>query len=277
MSTPKKHHFVPKWYLKRFSDPSGFLHVLDRNNGLYRKQKPEKVMSIGNYYRQDWAPPGIDPNILEKRLGALIEPNAQKALDKLLQGGRGLTDDDTAAIVVYLEFQHIRVPRQARSAMPLAINTIFTNSPPELQAMIARGEVKITLRDSIRFLFMRCLTGQLVQWLSNMDWEVLESPDRTSFITTDSPVSFYNVAFPPPTQAGIGLAGTMVFFPLNSKYLLVLRHPEYNGSNRVSPSQRLPVPEINDGGIHITYNYQSSYEEVVACNWTMSHINCRSR
>ena len=146
MSTPKKHHFVPKWYLRRFSDPSGFLHVLDRNNGAYRKQKPEKLMCIGNYYRQAWAPQDIDPNILERRLGAVIEPNAQKAFDKLLQGGSELTDDDTAAIVVYLEFQHLRVPRQARSAMPLAINTIFNNSPPELQGMIARGEVKITLR-----------------------------------------------------------------------------------------------------------------------------------
>ena len=229
-------------------------------------------MSIGNYYRQDWAPPGIDPNILEKKLGAWIEPNARKAFDKLLQGGRGLTDDDTTAIVVYLEFQRIRVPRQAQSAMPSAINTILTNLPPELQGMIARGEVKITLRDSIRFLFMRSLTGQLVQWLSNMEWEVFESPDCTSFITTDSPVSFFNFDFRPPTEAGIGLLGTRVLFPLNPKYLLVLRHSEFDGSNRTASSQRLPVPEINDGPISFTY-LPCSYEQVVIFNWVMLELS----
>lgn len=272
MSVPKKHHFVPRWYLKRFTDSSGFLHIYDQKKDVFRKHKPENLMVIGNYYRQAWAPPGIDPDILEKRLGELIEPNAQRAFDKLLKRGGDLTNDDTAAICVYLEFQRIRVPRQARLGMQTFMKTLVTHSQPEFIEKLARGEVKIK-PDSIRFTFMRSLIGQAVQWLSSMLWLVLESPNCTSFITTDSPVSFYNVDFPPPSETGIGLAGTRVFFPLSPKYLLVLRHQEYDESDKFSASQRLPVPEINDGLISITFFPSCSFEQVTWYNWLLLQLS----
>jgi len=50
-----------------------------------------------------------------------------------------------------------------------------------------------------------------------MEWEIVESEVGSSFITADSPVSFYNPACLPPAEAGIGLAGTIVFFPLSSR------------------------------------------------------------
>lgn len=49
-----------------------------------------------------------------------------------------------------------------------------------------------------------------------MEWEIAKAEVGPSFITTDSHVSFYNPACPPPTEAGIGLAGTIVFFPLSA-------------------------------------------------------------
>ena len=106
-----------------------------------------------------------------------------------------------------------------------------------------------------------------------MEWEVFESPDCTSFITTDSPVSFFNFHFLPPTEAGIGLLGTRVLFPLNPKYLLVFRHPEFDGSNKAASSQRLPVPEINEGTISVTYLPLCSYEQVVTFNKVMFELS----
>ena len=66
---PKMHHFVPRSYLARFTDERGFLHLFDRSSRSFRRQQPKEAMKINSYYCQDWVPPGVDPNILEKGLG----------------------------------------------------------------------------------------------------------------------------------------------------------------------------------------------------------------
>jgi hypothetical protein len=80
MSNPKRHHFVPKWHLERFADRDGFLHIYDKAKGLWRRQKPQQVMTVNRYYRQNWAPEGIDPDILEKSMGAKQEPEQRMHL-----------------------------------------------------------------------------------------------------------------------------------------------------------------------------------------------------
>jgi hypothetical protein len=114
MQRPKKHHIVPRWYLEGFTNPnSGFIHVYDRITKKYRAQKPDKVMKINKYYRQEWVPERIDPDILEKLAGEIIEPQTKNAFKRLLKMPRDFTAEETAIILMYLEFQRIRVPRQA--------------------------------------------------------------------------------------------------------------------------------------------------------------------
>ena len=104
MQNPKQHHFVPKWYLQGFTDPnSGFLHIYDRKTRKYRTQKPDKVMRINKYYKQEWAQEGIDPNILERLAGEWIEPQAKNAFERLLKMPNDFTLKETAFILLYLE------------------------------------------------------------------------------------------------------------------------------------------------------------------------------
>lgn len=74
---PKIHHFVPRSYLARFTDDEGFLHVFDRSSDQFRRQKPKEIMRINSYYRQAWAPAGVDPDILENGLGEWLEADAK--------------------------------------------------------------------------------------------------------------------------------------------------------------------------------------------------------
>ena len=83
-SAPKMHHFVPRSYLARFTDRGGFLHVFDRSSCSFRRQRPKEVMKINSYYRQDWAPSGVDPNIFEKTLGGWLERDAKESIDRLI-------------------------------------------------------------------------------------------------------------------------------------------------------------------------------------------------
>ncbi|MEO7887780.1 MAG: DUF4238 domain-containing protein [Polaromonas sp.] len=104
-----------------------------------------------------------------------------------------------------------------------------------------------------------------------MEWEVVTAGDGASFVTTDSPLSLYNPAAPPPAEAGIGLAGTKVFFPLSANKALLMRHPEY--ANQVNdPTEILPIPKHEDGHIAISSGAIWPAGVVNRFNWKMVQL-----
>jgi Protein of unknown function (DUF4238) len=136
MPRPKRHHYVSRWYLEGFVDPqSGCLHAYDKTMKIHWTPKPKNVMVIKDYYQQNHAPGGIDPDILEKMLGSWLELEAQRGFKKLLNPPPNFTENDTAHILAYLALQHIRVPRQAENAKQIAkggLELLALQAPPEI-------------------------------------------------------------------------------------------------------------------------------------------------
>lgn len=93
----------------------------------------------------------------------------------------------------------------------------------------------------------------------------------SSFVTTDSPLSLYNPAAPPPAEAGIGLAGTKVFFPISSSKVLLMRHPGYVGEGK-DPTEVLQMPKRRDGHIAITSGAIWPAEVVDRFNWKLVQL-----
>lgn len=269
----KMHHYVPRSYLARFADSSGFLHIFDRATQTFRRQRPKEVMKINAYYHQKWTPTGIDPNILETTLGEGLEAKAKRAIDRLISEPSQLTDDDTANLLTYIEFQRIRVPRQAVAAKELMRAELLRLVSPEAADAIASDQIKLSIKDSARFEYMRMVIGNLVPWFGQMEWEVFSAERGASFITTDSPVSFFNPNFPPPAEAGIGLIETMVFFPLSSKHALVMRHPENSNDSQTSIPKLLPALTHEDGHLAITHGGVLSRDLVDNFNWKLVQLS----
>lgn len=283
MPRPKRHHYVPRWYLKGFVDPqSGCLHAYDKVSGNYWTPKPKNVMVIKDYYQQMHAPDGIDPDIFEKMLGSELEPEAQRGFKKLLNLPPKFTEKDTSNILTYLALQHLRVPRQAKDAKRIARDIVeyialqapSSMVPPEAKIALMKGEIVISIKDAFRFNFMKMFTADLALYFSYMAWEVSEAPDGCSFITSDSPVTFFNVACVPPIDAGLALVGTIVFFPLDSQLVLVLRHPEYIDNPSIDPLKIVPKPEWEDGKIGVNYEVCDE-NQVNACNRIMLDLSDR--
>lgn len=260
---------MPESYLKRFTDPKGFLHIRDTARDQTRYEKPNKIMEINAYYRQAWAPSGIDQNILEYGFASGIELQIKSVIDCLIQSPAALTDDGAASLLVYLEIQRIRVPRQAACAKALMRETILRLAPADITAQIESGTSKLTMKDSARFDFMRMAIGTLHPWLAHMEWEIVEAEVGSSFITTDSPVSFYNPACPPPAEAGIGLAGTKVFFPLSSRKLLLMRHPECRSE---SPLTILSESTAQSRNVTLSYGAIWDASVVRKTNWKLARL-----
>lgn len=268
-SRPKNNHYVPESYLKRFTDKTGFLHIRDRARDQTRWQRPDQVMSINVYYRQTWAAQGIDPNIFETELSNGLETDARNVIDKLIMSPHTLNDRDTASLLNYVEVQRIRVPRQAETAKALMRDAILNSAPPNIVARITAGHLQLTMKDSARFEYMAMAVGSIYPWLGRMEWEVFEARTGAAFITTDSPVSFYNPRILPPADAGIGLAGTKVLFPLSSRKLLLMRHPECRSQ---PPLTELPPTKLVDGLISVSQGVIWDRDLVELTNLRMAHL-----
>ncbi|MGR3179615.1 MAG: DUF4238 domain-containing protein [Candidatus Anammoxibacter sp.] len=251
MSKPKRHHFVPESYLKGFANTKdGFLYIYSKQSNEWRRQKPKEVMVINKYYHQDGVPDGVDKNILENTLGSEIEPKGLMALQKLIKKNEKIDCNDVAYILRYLEFQRIRVPRQANMAKTIAKTKLLEVLSKDQECREVLKQCTVTIKDSIRFDYMKIVTGLLSPYFSRMTWEVVGIEDGLSFITSDSPVSFFNSDFHSSfsDEPGIALYGTMVLFPINKHFLLVLRHPEYAKEEK-GASESLPMDLCVEDGV----------------------------
>jgi hypothetical protein len=272
LSTPKHHHFVPQWYLEQFVDDRGFLHVYDRVQDTWRRQRPAQVMAINFYYRQEWVPPGVDPNVFEKGLGGWFEAGAPDAFHRLISESYQLTDDDCSLIVSYLELQWLRVPRFEKSARGAVIAHLVQNAGHDVSIALQNRSIMLDFKKAFRLDMMSGLLGKLSPWFMRMNWEILCTLADSPFITTDSPVSFCNERIAPPAQAGIAYAGTRVFFPITKTHLLVLSHPEYAAKN-CDPLMVIPEPVLKDCRMDLRYGRHLEPEHVTFRNWEMLQLS----
>lgn len=273
LSTPKKHHFVPQWYLQQFSDDDGFLHIYDKDNDLWRRQKAKEVMHRNRYYSQSWAPKGIDPNILERRLANDIEPNGKLAINKLLSWENDLTPREWASLVNYISFQSIRVPKSADLAKNFLRTQLLFFYDPEITEAYIKGEIDLKIEDSFRFDYMRLAITKLYKYFLRMEWEIV-SPINSQFITTDFPVTFCHPNYTPIHHVGPGLVGTMILFPLRPDRLLIMRHPELHEENP-NLNQIVDIQNRNENGTRVYQERTFSEEEVIAHNTLMIEYSQR--
>ena len=94
---PRKHHYVPQFYLAGFTDngiPEGRLHVLDKAK---EKQWPSTAKDTGHqrdFHLVDLGP-GVDPMGVEKKL-AHMEGQQSAVLKRILEEEALPPDDDEA-------------------------------------------------------------------------------------------------------------------------------------------------------------------------------------
>ena len=267
---PNLHHLQNK---NDNTNPNAISQQKAQSEGMVKK--PKKVMKINKYYHQKWAPDGVDPNILEKTFGEWIESLAKDSIDRLIHHPNELTEDDTTTLLTFFETQRIRVPRQAAEAKELMREIILRLAPHDAVSAISSGKVILSIKDSVRFNYMQLMTGRFSLWFGRMEWEVFEAESGSAFITTDSPISLYNSEALPPAEAGLALAGTFVFFPLNSRFTLIMRHPEFHKDSSISAVTVLPDPPNEDGRLSITHGAVWSRKVITNFNWKMVQLSDR--
>lgn len=248
---PKRHHYLPQFYLEGSADATGFLSLYDRSKREYRRQRAvNTAVETGFYTVSDMDGHKLDD--VEKLLAA-IEGEAKPAITALTTPTARISDDQHIAIAHFAAAAFLRSPGRRRSynegfegltkrlmqfnaAIPGGIESQLEQLRAEgseipenvtagtIREFVERDAYSIHVPQEHSIKAMVELLPRIADLLGIMDWVVLHAPANKAFITSDEPF----VLMPPPRLAnsiyGAGLAtpGAMKFFPLTSRACLGL-------------------------------------------------------
>lgn len=248
MSTPKRHHILPKFFLDRFCR-DGQLWVYDRARDAYRRQPPINTAVVRDYYTAI-APSGEKNTEIESIL-ARLEGQTKPVLEKL-DRAEELTGEERGTLALFIAFFQTRVPDFERSVSQLTgamgkavVRTAFADvdrarasladherktgrslrvTPEQMVEFVASDEYTVTASRNVYLLSMLKIAKELTPVFGRLDWHVLHAPRGRSFVVSDSPVVIVAPARAEPSFYGVGILtpGAVKFVPLGAGTLLAM-------------------------------------------------------
>lgn len=113
---PRKHHFVPQFWIRRFAGSNGRLWAYDHDIGRISERSSKQLMQIFNLYTVQ--PSGADDTTLETVDLNRIDSEGSAVFDRILKGD--LTQPAKEALASFLAAQVLRDPDIVTSYNPRA-------------------------------------------------------------------------------------------------------------------------------------------------------------
>ncbi|HEU4561312.1 MAG TPA: DUF4238 domain-containing protein [Longimicrobium sp.] len=245
--TKKRHHAVPQFYLRRFTDSAGLLWLHDLDNATAVQVRPSDALVEKYLYSPET---GANPHddTLEEFFAVHVEGPAAPALDTLARGAE-LPDEDRQRVAVFLAFQEIRVPRwrdlvtdfaskigdrilKMSAARPEYMRRVFDEmgeevSDEDLTRMIEgieSGGLSVEATKAAWFQSMH-VASETAQMLYRMPWTVVEASRDVEFVTSDAPIAkvLTDRSVPPMYAGGWLSPSAESTFVLDPRCCLVIR------------------------------------------------------
>jgi hypothetical protein len=263
MKTPKRHHYLPQFYLNGFARDQHFF-VYDRVNHEYRKQTPKNTAVEKDFYTLT-DDSGQKHTSIETKI-AEIESRAKPVIDKL-DSSKAVTFEDRVALSHFIALFIGRTPeynatfKLLQDQLLRKVNKVKFHSIEQTQAVLddykatnpdkdklsAEELYEIVQKDEYNIEFGRAntidamldLAQLLTKYFCKMHWLVYHAPRQTSFVTTDSPF----IIFPPTGRPkdtffrGVGIItpGANKIIPLTQTTTLIMLDPgEFTVHQQVS-------------------------------------------
>lgn len=207
MSSPKRHHYLPRFYLAGFCRENR-VWLYDREKKEVRWQTPKNTAVRTHFYSIE-NKNGTRTAEIEGML-AKVEGDASPCIEKLRQG-EPLSELERAQLAFFMALLRTRVPefhefiRLIHETRWKAIMRVLASregaleglieqipagevSAERLREFLRRGEYTVDISREGSLPSMIALAVALGQALDASDWLVLAAPGGTSFVTSDDPV-----------------------------------------------------------------------------------------
>ncbi|MGB9465856.1 MAG: DUF4238 domain-containing protein, partial [Candidatus Acidiferrum sp.] len=242
-------HYIPKFYLKGFTDKEGALWVYEKFKSM-RKSKPKHEAHRPDYYTHSEL--GKRDETAEDLL-KVIESKAAPIVCKLANPQYELTPTTVRHLLMFVGFMFVRVPNWREHMDGIAVQVArniqlglasdrarFHKSCAEfekdtgetigdyeeMRQYVLKGDFKIEQKSTAFNICAMFMSGlDLIEQLQTFGYQVLYAPNGKSFWTSDSPV--FTLIPDRNGQATVGMGfgwrGVEAYFPLNKRACLMLR------------------------------------------------------
>lgn len=267
MSVPKRHHYLPQFYLRGFREDQG-LWVYDRERDDFRRRNPEKFGFEKGYYALLDEEGTQDYREVEKRL-TVIESAAATVIKKI-DDSIQLTLADKFALSLFAALLKVRTPAFERwlnevgDAVAKKMMEAEIQSPEDVQQRLEmwgkddpndpgqaeqiyeglrRAEYQVKASPNARIDQMLKMTREIGKAFTLMPWTLARSSTSASFVTSDNPlVVIHPDGIPDSPEGwpegsnpywffGTGIAepGAEVILPLNRRTYLIMGNEQHSG------------------------------------------------
>jgi hypothetical protein len=264
-SAPKRHHYVPRFLLRRFAEDPGAKRPtvwwLNKKTGANERRSVENEAVIGRYYQ--FSESVEVPREVPEKMLSDVEGVAAAAVRSLEEHPSTLDFEERLALALFIVLQRKRTPNGRRYFKfvdefigRLATEVNLHNAESWAAAMQAIGEfesseqaeqerletlrafregrvtVQTTADGEITGMFLQAVEVALVLTGEDFSWYLLRPEGSRRFILGDDPVAFFDPSQPEkPGGLGFGTPGVDTTLPLSPTTCLLLRK-EQRGRTR---------------------------------------------
>lgn len=264
----RRHHYVPKCYLKLFSaevtgKQNRELFVFDGTSRKSFKTAPENVALERDFNTIDLD--GHEPDAFEKSL-ASVESEIGPALLRISEAGSLENADDKNLLLNLIGLLHVRNPRfreikrDFHERVQKVVLDLVLSSKEMWESQFKRAQAAgympadaVPGYEGVKKAYnensIKAVVPVIEHIQSEMDtfdhvlpllaerrWVLVKAPDSASFVTGDHPVS---LSWSEPKRGPIGLKhrGTEIFFPISPKLAVVGAYELEDGVADVTETQ----------------------------------------
>lgn len=227
-AAPKRHHYVPRFLLRRFTDDpqnekKGRLVRLDKVTGKPERASVLNEAVIGHYYtvmRED-EEDGLVPDVSVERDLAAREALAAEYVRRLVEPGGRLTDEERRQFAEFVHLSRQRTPLVR--AWMLYAHEVMSEQWREVYGTEPTGHAETPHEQELEGMFMS-LEHSAGQLTSQFTWTLLRAPATTLFVIGDTPIAQIDLTL--DQELGLGYASspaTETTFPLDPSLCLRLQ------------------------------------------------------
>lgn len=223
MPEKKRQHYVPQFYLRRFSIQSE-----GRNLGIFNLKSNRFILS-GSLKEQAARPYFYGTDLRAETILGGVESTAAPVLGRIVKEltlpARYSTEHLT--LVVFTLFQHARtlsVVAEQNELLDKMVKTIYSKDSrvsDELENLkiVSNNPIDLPLRIAARGYILAL----------DLEYKLIVNSTNVPFITSDNPVVFYNQFLErrnwPGGMTGLACKGLQIVFPISPSQVLVLYDP----------------------------------------------------
>jgi len=266
MPQPRKHHYLPQFYLRGFTADSTHLFQIEKDSGKYFCGNIKDLAAIRDFHIDDGENTD-DPQHIEKALAQLESAHAQDLANLLRDGISNVAA--LGEIVGLLSMLRMRVPAvkaYIQSSLASQVKAKFhamkkagvLPPPPEgFEHLLNPKNLQFEAMNwkCLDIMFKMACSKTNVSLLSSMRATLISTPKGHSFITGDQPVSLFLPTTDKQALCGVGPnhPNAVVSLPLSSEKLLVLDNQ--SGPHEERNATPTEVQEFNRRTIIMAKHY----------------------